>query len=470
MTGIRAQFLHRLTASEDFAKRSPKAAYRWWKPLASLSALAVLALAGCAGEPPVPGEWPQFRGPEGTGVSSAEGLPLHWNEEGEGIRWQVEVPDKGISSPIVSGGRVFLTSEEQQGEDTALKVLSFDLKTGAQQWQTTLFSRGREEFPPRSIDNSPAGPTPVADGEFVYVYFGSHLAALDYRGKVVWLEEIDPRYLQEVWYGASSSLVLVGDKIIVFRDREKAEEELHGWIAAFDKKTGARVWKKQWKDTCCSYTTPLVLAREGGTELLVSMAGRIMSYDPDTGEVLWRKEMLTEQPVASPVIWEDLICVSSGAHFNKGMACWRMKAKRGKRPQELWKGGKAIPETASPVLLNGLLFTVTERGIMSAHNAETGKAQWRKRLSGDAQVYHASLVAGDGKVYVTSMGGSVSVIAAESRFKVLAENQLPAEGVVATPAIADGCLVVRTSAHLMCVEGTGTEGEPEAVAPASSGA
>ena len=416
-----------------------------------------LFLAACSGGPRDAGEWPQWRGPTGTGVSSAEGLPLSWDQEGAGVRWQVEVSDKGISSPIVSGGRVFLTSEEQQGGNTALKVVSYDLATGALQWQTTVFTRTREKFPPRSIANSPAGPTPVADGKFVYAYFGSHLAALDFRGRLAWLEEIDPRYLDDVWYGAGSSLVIAGNKIIVFRDREKTGEGDFGWLAAFDKKIGRRVWRKQWRDTCCSYTTPLVLERDSGTELVVSMAGRLASYDSDTGEFLWRRHHVLEQPVASPVVMDDLVCVASGAHFNKGMACWRMNDRRGKRPKELWRSARAIPETSSPVLYNGFLFTLTERGIMSCYNSESGKLAWRKRIAGG--VYHASLIAGDDKIYAFSMGGLVSVIAAEPRFKTLAENQLPARGVVASPAIAGGCLVVRTAEHLLCIDGAGTDSE-----------
>ena len=291
----------------------------------SLASLAVgvlaLFLVACGGGPRDPGEWPQWRGPAGTGVSSTEGLPLHWDEDGAGIRWQVEIPDKGISSPIVSGGRVFLTSEQQQGDDTALKVASYDLATGALQWRTTVLSRAREKFPPRSVTNSPAGPTPAADGKFVYAYFGSHLAALDFRGRLAWLEEIDPRYLDDIWYGAGSSLVLAGNQIIVFRDREQTGKGHFSWLAAFDKKTGRRVWRKQWRDTCCSYTTPLVLERPSGTELVVSMAGRLVSHDLGTGEPLWRREHLSWQPVASPVVMDDLVCVASGAHLNKGLSC-----------------------------------------------------------------------------------------------------------------------------------------------------
>ncbi len=409
--------------------------------------LAVLVLGGCERGEVSAGSWPQWRGPNGSGVSEEIGLPVSWSAD-EGIRWGVELPGTGISSPIVGNDVVYVTAGEGTVEQS-LVVIALDLKTGATLWKTEVIKRPAETLHDM---NRSASATPATDGKSIFVYFGSHLAAVSVKGKLLWVKEIYSDYLEYSRYGAGSSLVLTDDAVVVFRDREYPRD-WPGWLAAYSKVNGEEVWKREWTDSCCSYTTPLMINFANQSEILVAQAGRVMSFEPKTGESLWQRSLPNMwQPVASPVVEDDLLCVASGAHNVREMGCWRLKFKAEKRRiRDLWKGDRTVPGTASPILYNKLFYTVHEKGFTRCYDAETGNELWRARLTQGG--YHASPVAGDGKIYAVSWAGTVSVFAAHHRYQLLSENPLPEGGVLASPAIADGCLLVRTSGHLYCVEG-----------------
>lgn len=424
----------------------------------TLGVVVVLATAAACSKPErEAGPWPQWRGVEGRGVSDETDLPVSWTAE-DGIRWATELPGQGISSPIVGPGTVYLTADEGEGSERQLVLLALELDSGEIRWKTEIVRRLEEKL---HRLNRAAAATPATDGERVYVYLGSHLAAVDLKGKALWLQEIDSDYLEHSRYGTGSSLILTDEHVIVFQDLELWEDGT-GWIAAFDKKNGERKWITEWSNSCCSYTTPVKLDFAGETEILVAHARKIISYRASTGERLWQRDQTVNQPVASPVADGDLLCAATGAHNVREMGCWRLKHKNDKRRvRALWKDNKMVPATASPILYNGLFFTVHEKGFTGCYDPETGYRLWRARLP--QGVYYASPVAGDGKIYAIDMSGGVSVFSATNKFELLGRSQLPEGGVVASPAIADGCLIVRTSQHLYCVEGS-----EAGVAPASS--
>ncbi len=409
-----------------------------------------LALAGCGGKDQET-SWPQWRGPGGLGISGATELPVTWDKDGSGIKWSARIDGIGTSSPIAIGDRVYLTSAKAVGRQVELQVHSFDLSTGERVWQTTVAQRRREK---RHRMNSSAGPTPVSDGKTTFAYFGSHLAALDAGGNTIWVREIDPQYLKDSRYGAGSSLVLAGDLVIVLRDRERVAEDQVGWIAAYDKATGEPVWRSQWDDSCCSYITPLALDREGqsgGTELFVVLAGYVASFDPKTGRMLQRQDQVIAQPVASPVFEDDLVCVASGAHANREAGCWQIVEEAGKTTWKLlWKIAKWVPDTSSPILMDGRLYLLTEKGILRCLEARTGAMIWQIRL--ERSGYRASLVMGAGKLYAVGETGAVSVISPNDG-EILAVNTMPESHYIASPAIAGGCLLIRSSSELYCVDG-----------------
>jgi len=434
-----------------------------------LAAAAVL-MAGCfqepqetaaPSEPDEPqaaiGAWPQWRGPSGLGVSSEEDLPISWSNTGPSVLWKAEVPGMGNSSPIVSGNQVVLTSAypvDGPGKELWRVVLAYDREVGEELWETKIFSGPREHV---HRQNTQAAPTAVADGEHYFAYFGSELVKLDRRGAIVWQETIDPSFAEFSHYGAASSPVLTNDAVIVTQDRERPSTPDLGWIAAYDKETGQRLWRSEWNDTCCSYSTPLVVERGGQSEIIFAHSGFVRGYDASNGETLWTAEYPIGQLVSSPMIDGDLLGVSGGAHRTRYTRFFRLVGSGKQTHAEvLWESPRYAPQVSSPVLYNGLVFSVTNKGIMACVDATTGRLWWKRRLKrGHNPV---SLVAGDGKVYVVAETGWTKVVKATQAFRPLAENNLDEPMSNASPAIVDGSLLIRTRQHLFRIRG---EAAPE---------
>ncbi|MXW00104.1 MAG: PQQ-like beta-propeller repeat protein [Holophagales bacterium] len=425
---------------------------------ARLPALVLLLAAGCAREQPP--EWPQFRGPGGLGVSTSQALPLEWSLESENVRWSAPLAGRGNSSPIVALDTVYLTearraAESPEGVDKTFErwLLALDAATGTAKWETPVVSTAAE---PKHWLSTHAAVTPAADRDGVYVYFGSHLARVSHGGEVDWLIDVDPAYAAHSRYGAASSPVLASDVVIAMQDREwgYTRTEDAGWLAAFERETGALRWKVEWagqEGPCCTYTTPLVLEGPRGERLIVAWSWFVREYDLETGEVLWSRDYEINQLASSPVFENDLLIVSGGAHAVKGTQAFSFAAgEADSEPALLWGNKAAVPETSSPLLLDGILYTVTDFGVMSAWRASTGELLWRERLPRGQ--YRASLVGGEGRIYAASQRG-VAVLAAGEKFEVLAENDLGGAGRSsnASPATGGGCLLLRTVAHLHCV-------------------
>jgi outer membrane protein assembly factor BamB len=414
-------------------------------------ALAICLLAaGCARPPEGPpvGEWRQFRGPDGLGISAETNLPVRWGAKSPNIRWRAVVDGAGNSSPIVSGGRIFLTTVYRQpgdrwarskkGPDLQRVVLAYDLASGEKLWETAVYQGrgGRIHW-----TNTHATPTPVTDGELVFASFDGYLAALDHDGNVIWKREIDPAYLEHSHYGASSSPVLAGDAVILLQDGEVGENPDPGWIAAFDKATGDEIWRDEWTHTCCSYNTPLVVKRAGRLEVWNQSALEVNGYDARTGEKLWRGEHPSSQTVPSLVRLGDLFSTPGGMH-TKSIEMFRLsETDASATPERLWTSRRYVPEISSPVLYRDRIFSVTKTGTLVVRDALTGEVVGRRRLPHGA--YRPSLVAGDGKVYASNEEGLTVVIDADGDPPgVLSRNRLPG-GSGASLAIADGSILLR---------------------------
>ena len=232
------------------------------------------------------------------------------------------------------------------------------------------------------------------------------------------------------------------------RDDEDREEvrEKPGWIAAFDRQTGEKLWRTTWEDSCCSYTTPLIRQRGGREEIIFVMAGSVRAFDARNGKVLWRRPHLMDQPVASPVTEGDLLAVFSGAHTNKyGVMLELSGSGKDTRVEALWETKRMIPQTASPLLLNGRFYSVTDQGVMVCFEALSGKELWKKRLPPGS--YRSSLIAGDGKIFAVSEAGNTVVIAASENSETISNNVL-AEGGNASPAISGDTILIRTESWL----------------------
>jgi outer membrane protein assembly factor BamB len=404
------------------------------------------ALVACGTEPEQV-DWPQFRGPNGVGLIAATGLPEQWGPDSPNVRWRAEVPGSGNSSPIVAGGRVFLTTAIEKGDSSVERsVVAIDGNSGELLWQTPVVEEPLEH---RHRLNTFAAPTPATDGLRIYAFFGRTLGAVDLDGELLWSREVDPNYHELSHYGASSSAVLAGDVVVVARDREDAVHG-SGWLGAFDRATGEEVWRRTWVDTCCSYATPMVLKRSAGEEILFTHAARVTSYHPATGETLWSQELRQNQPVTTPTIAGDMLAVFTGADHVRNGAMLRLTGGGADTSVEvLWQTHRMIPQVASPVLYEGLLYTVADNGVMLCYEPETGKVKWQKRLEGAG--FRPSLVAGDGKIYVVDSYAHTSVVAAGPKFRLIAENDLGEPG-NASPAFGNGCLLLRTATALFCID------------------
>ncbi len=395
-------------------------------------------------------EWPQFRGPGGLGTSSDTGLPESWGPDGKGLRWRSKLPGSGNSSPVVAAGRVFLTAAYDVTDSrnyVQRGVVAFDVATGELLWETMLYSAHVEK---QHSLNTSAAPTPVWDGSRLYVYFGAVLAALDADGKLLWQRKIDSEYVKYSRYGAASSPVVTENAVIVVQDKESGESEEAGWMAAYDKSDGTQLWRTEWVDTCCAYSTPLIVGSGADAEIVFAHSGKIAAYDPRTGEQLWQHPYEINQMVSGPSVDGDLIAVAGGAHNVKSTHFLRRLGKgKETRIEVISSHLRFAPQTSSPVLYKGLYFTVTEQGVAACYRAKTGELLWNEMLPHGGN--HSSLLAGEGKIYIFSDTGRASVVAAEPTYRLVATNDLGEKLTNATPAIAEGCLLVRGKRSLFCI-------------------
>jgi outer membrane protein assembly factor BamB len=329
-------------------------------------------------------------------------------------------------------------------------VVAIDRSSGEVLWQRTVFVAPRG---PKYHSNSFATPTPVTDGRHVVADFGLGLASLDFDGDIVW-KLAEPQYFEFARYGASDSPVMWRDVVVyAYVPEYQGEEAGFGYSAnahltAVDKATGETRWTTVPREARDAYNTPL-LTRIGGRDALLLLTNKlVLAFDVETGEEIWRCRVDITQGVPSLVADDEHVFAIGGTHGPRSAVAIRL-AGRGDITEDnvLWSVNQGIPEVSSPVLYQGRLYMVTNAGIATCLDATDGSRLWRQRLPGS---YQASPVAGDGKVYFTSMEGTTVVIRAGAEYEEIARNDL-GEEVMASPAISDGQIFVRTRSSLYCI-------------------
>jgi outer membrane protein assembly factor BamB len=379
-------------------------------------------------------DWPQFRGPDGQGHSSDRGVPLEWSAT-RNVAWKTGVPGRGWSSPIVANGRVWLTTATA-GRDGSLRLLAYDVESGRETLNVEVFRIGSASL--LNEKNSHASPTPVADGDRIYVHFGDQgTAAVSLDGQVVW--KTRQRHMTQ--HGNGASPIVHGDLLIFNCDGADA-----AFVVALDKDTGKVRWKtsrrRPWSQ---AYTTPLVV-RRGEQEQLVSVgAFYAAAYEPLTGKEIWRVSYGDGfSNVPRPVTGHGLVYITTGFQQASLMAIKPDGSGDVTRSHVAWTMNRAVSLTPSPLLVGDELYMVSDNGIVTCLDPQIGTVIWQHRLQGG---FSASPVFADGRIYFQSEEGVTTVMAPGRAVKVLAENTLDAP-TLASMAVASGSVFLRTATHL----------------------
>jgi outer membrane protein assembly factor BamB len=397
----------------------------------ALSLLLALMWSGAATRAD---DWPQFRGPSGQGISSEAGLPLAWSES-RNIVWKALVPGRGWSSPVVAGGRVWLTTSISD-KGASLRAMAFDVASGREAVNVEVVRLRNADL--TNPKNSHASPTPVVDGDRVYVHFGAQgTAALTTSGEIVW----KARFPYESQHGNGGSPVLYGDLLIFNCDGSP-----EAFVVALDKRTGKVRWKTSRRDPADqAYSTPLVI-RVGDRDQLVSVgAYRATAYDPQTGKEIWRVGYADGfSNVPRPVFGHGLVYIATGFQQPSLLAVRADGAGDVTKTHIAWTLKRGAPLTPSPLLVGDELFVVNDGGIASCLDAKTGATHWVQRLGG---AFSASPVFADGRVYFLSEEGTSTVLSPGKEFHKLAESTLDG-AILASMAVSERSIFIRTMSHL----------------------
>ena len=409
-----------------------------WK-LTTLARPVALALSSRF-QPRPAAQWPQFRGPSGQGHASETGLPLEWSES-RNVLWKSPVPGRGWSSPSISGGRVWLTTSIEGSEGRrrglSLRALAFDVATGREVVNTEVFRVDRPEE--LNAKNSYASPTPIVDGDRVYVHFGAQgTAALTTTGEIVWKTRLD----YQSQHGNGGSPALHGDLLIINCDGNGGD----AYVVALDVKTGKTRWKTPRRQPADqAYTTPLVISAGGRDQVVSVGAYRAVAYDPANGREIWRVAYDDGfSNVPRPVFGQGLVFIATGFQQPALIAVRPDGTGDVTRSHVAWTLRRGAPYTPSPILVGEQLFIVNDAGIATCVDARTGTIHWQQRLGGN---YSASPVHADGRIYFQSEEGVTTAIEPATTFKRLATSQLDG-AMLASMAVAERSFFIRTQSHL----------------------
>jgi outer membrane protein assembly factor BamB len=415
--------------------------------------------------------WPQWRGPAGTGASSEVRVPDTWSDTSN-IAWRTPLRGIGISSPIVWGERVYVTSQIGRGESrvgprlgqggsasdeeralaggrgsgggASFLVEALDSNSGASVWTFELPAEG--ELPPVHDKHNLASASPVTDGERIYAIFGTgQVAAVDAKGQKVWTRNLVKEYgpFDINWGHGSSPLVHQGTLYLV------CYHESAAYLLALDARTGRQLWKVDRPKGVISYSTPIVVPAGTGEELIVNSSAGIEAYDPKTGASLWHFDEDNRFPIPVPLFHDGVIYVSRG--YRSGPYAAIRPGGRGDvaKTHVVWHVATGAPYISSLALHDGLLYMAGDVGVITCIDARTGQSVWRERIGG---IFTASPVAADGKIYLAGESGETVVLRAGRTPQVLGRNRIKGR-ILATPAIAGGRIFIRTDDAMIAIGG-----------------
>ncbi|HEY1306210.1 MAG TPA: PQQ-binding-like beta-propeller repeat protein [Vicinamibacterales bacterium] len=429
----------------------------------SIGALVVLSsLSLAAQESPATRFWAQWRGPHATGSSTTADPPIEWSET-KNVRWKIEIPGRGSSSPVVWGDRLFVSTAVPAGIEGPAQhaprgganprgrhrfiLMAFDRKTGKTLWERV--AREQEPHEGSHFENGTwASGSPITDGERVYAYFESFgLYAYDMDGTLLWEKDLgDKRMRQE--FGEGSTPALHGNTLVIVWDHIGGES----FVVALDKRDGKELWRVPHKEID-TWATPLIVNVNGRPQAIVPAMERVRSYDLETGALVWESDGLTMNAIPSPVYGDGLVFLMSGFRGNdlKAVRVADAKGNIDGTSAIVWTLDRDTPYVPSPVLADGVLyFLKSNSGILSAFDAKSGTPHYtNQRLDGVPNVF-SSPVAAKGRVYVPGREGTTIVIRSGQKYEVLAKNTLD-DGFDASPALVDNELYLRGYRYLYAI-------------------
>ena len=399
-------------------------------------------------------DWPGWRGADGNGVSAQPGFPLKWSQEKKkNLLWSVELPQWGNSSPCIVGDRIFLTAQK---EGDALYVLCISRSEGRVTWQQQV---GRGKTKHHRLHNM-ASPTCVATADRVCALFGTgDLVCLDSSGgKVLWRKDLvkDHGEYRILWGMGSSPLLHSGRLYIACMNGGPS------YLLCVDIQTGKYLWKKDRKLPCTgeaadAYSSPVLFDWKGEQAVVVSGADHVNAYDPASGRQLWISSGLeiphaAGRSIASPTASGGMVFATSSGYGGLGRVIGLKLDKEAvgdiTKSRRSWTYKQHSPDCPTPVCYRGRLYLVRDNGVGSCLDAVTGELKWRERIfRGNVK---ASPVAADGKVYFTAMSGETIVLAAGDEFKIAGKGKVAGQ-VIATPALADGTIYIRSKDRLWAI-------------------
>jgi PQQ-like domain len=455
-----------------------------WRPVGEAETIPQRVIATKTAERLLPlppaasatGSWPSFRGRLASGVAEGQRLPDRWDPKtGENILWRTAIPGLGHSSPIVWGDRVFVTSAVSSRGKATFKpglygdgdasddrspqkwtLFALNKRTGKVEWERVAY-----DGPPidtRHIKSTYASATPATDGRTVVVSFGSQgVYAYDVDGNFRWKADLGHTKLgaydiPSFEWGPASSPILWEDLVIL-----QVDTHLDSFVLALDAATGAVRWKSD-RDEFPSWGTPTVVAASTGPELVTNSPKFIRGYDPRTGKELWRLGGSSKITAPTPIFSDGLFIVASGRAPERPI----FVVKPGARGDLTLKDGATSSESIvwsrtgrgsympTPLAYNGLLYVLANNGVFDAYDVKTGAEVYRQRLAYVGSGYSASPVAADGKIYLSSEDGEMLVVAAGREFQLLSTNSM-GELLMATPALSEGLMFIRTAESVFAV-------------------
>ncbi len=409
------------------------------------------------------GDWPRFRGPNGSGVSSdTNPLPVTWDDENN-TQWKIELPGPGSSSPIIVGDRVYITcwsgygtSQQDPGDQENLErhLLCIDRNDGSVIWDEPVPAELPEDtYRGMFAEHGYASHTPISDGERIYVFFGiSGALAFDLDGNQLWQTPVgngrDPR-----GWGSSSSPVLYGGLVIITASAESNS------LVGLNAETGEEVWRQEAGGLGSTWGTPVLAEVDGRTDLVIGVPNEIWGINPESGKLRWYCPAMNTDSFCSSVITDDAGIIFGIEGRGGGSIAVRAGGSGDVSESHVVWSGSDRNRIGTPVLYEGRLHFVSG-GVLSCLDAQSGEEVYQGRLSGGGggggrggQDY-SSAVIGDGKLYFVTRSGTCHVVSVDGdEFEQLASNQMTSEteDFSGSPAISDGQIFIRSSHHLWCI-------------------